>query len=1219
MATRMFFKRIIVGLTMSVAVATGSLSGLAATGKVNLTDENKTYNCTFYNYDDTVLYSCEVAPTHTAIYRGKTPLRPSDEIYNYEFIGWDKPTHTIREDESFTALFTKKRRDYETKFLNYDGSLLYSTYVQAGDPAFYVGDTPTRPASDSETFIFNGWDRSVNTPIYEDTTFVAQYTIEYKQFHVYFFDYDETTVLYMDTVAYGAAANYGGPDLVGPDAEEGYHYEFTGWSMPFNAVTEDMTTVALFQKEKNKYEVTFKNWDEETLFVDEVEHGASAVYGGETPQREADDLHCYAFAGWDKSLDNITEETTIHALYVETDPDCTITFKDKDAQGKDIVLYETTVEFGADATYAGELPTKAETEMYTYEFIGWDRDTTHVLTSFDVYAVYEEKLKEFTVNYLNYDSTLLYTVQIPYGESADGTYLGETPTRPEDENYTYVFVGWNEDLSCITSDLDTFAEYEAIPKKIVPEGDDLPHGGGSGDNGSGSGSGGSGNGGSSGSGGGSGSGSGSELGDGPVGVIFKNYDNTYITEDGVIPGRTAKYHPEPFAYPTRPDNSVHKNYVFCSWDKSLENVYVTFNTYAQYEIHENAITQYIVTFRNDDETLLYEDVCEENDMPRYPEGSEYTPVSALDPDLEFVGWCLPLQTTPSPLTRVTKSYTVYACYRDLDNQGDDPIISGGIGGDIEGDFGNDDEILKLFDFSTLSYGNVYFRQSSFGDYDIATNSYQPSTQFISHVSNYSPLNLTSDKLNQIGLAEYDVDITYASIVPYTLTPMYPTTFKPAYGDAYVLPTDQTHMVYDFIPVEFSQLLVSALGLIGYTSNELTSLEEEYREFVYDNYLNVPDAHRTYFTQFATDNGLAADTPQHILDAAKFISEYAEYNLNADPYPLGEDYILYFMETAKEGICSNFASALTTLLRTLGVPARYVVGYVGESDGTGDSASVTSRQAHAWTEVYIDRIGWLMLDATPTMNAGGGSGGGSGGGGSGGGGSGGGGSGGGGQGGGGSEGGGSGGGDSGGGGSGGGGSGGGGGDSTDPHNPDDLVYNPFGPVDGEPLLTITVSPESETKVYDGQAMNVTCTITGTYLNEGDYAYVPIVERKSDVGIHVTRSKPQIFDANGNDVTSNYVGKVLMVYENYSITKRSITITTGSDSKVYDGTPLVNETYEITSGSLVLGHVLSFDFISSQTKPGTCSNRIENLLIEDLNNRDVTKNYSIKIVTGTLTVI
>ena len=701
MASRMFFKRIIVGLTMSVAVATGSLSGLAATGKVSLTDENKAYNCTFYNYDDTVLYTCEVAPTHTAIYRGKTPLRPSDEIYNYEFIGWDKPTHTIREDESFTALFTKKRRDYETKFLNYDGSLLYSTYVQAGDPAFYVGDTPTRPASDSETYIFNGWDRSVNTPIYEDTTFVAQYNIEYKQFHVYFFDYDETTVLYMDTVAYGAAANYGGPDLVGPDAEEGYHYEFTGWSVPFNAVTEDMTTVALFQKEKNKYDVTFKNWDEETLYVDQVEHGASAVYDGETPQREPDDLHYYAFSGWDKSLDNITEETTVHALFVETDPDCTITFKNWDGT----VLYETTVEFGADAVYAAEPPTREETEMYTYEFVGWDRDTTHVRTSFDVYAVYEEKLKEFTVNYLNYDSTLLYTVQIPYGESAVNTYLGETPTRPEDENYTYVFIGWNEDLTCIKSDLDTFAEYEAIPKKIVPDGDDLPHGGGTGDNGSGSGSGGSGSGGDSGSGGGSGGGGGGPGGEMGLCVVFRNYDFTYITEDGVVLGHTAKYHPDPPGNPTRPNNSVHSNYVFCSWDKSLENVQESFNTFAQYEIHESAITQYIVSFRNDDDTLLYEDVCEENDMPRYPEGDEHIPVSTKDPNLDFVGWRLPLEETPSPLTRVSQSYTVYACYRDL-NQGCGGSGGGGggggagggsaIGGDIEGDFGNDDEISKIF-------------------------------------------------------------------------------------------------------------------------------------------------------------------------------------------------------------------------------------------------------------------------------------------------------------------------------------------------------------------------------------------------------------------------------------------------------------------------------------------------------------------------------------------
>ena len=55
--------------------------------------------------------------------------------------------------------------------------------------------------------------------------------------------------------------------------------------------------------------------------------------------------------------------------------------------------------------------------------------------------------------------------------------------------------------------------------------------------------------------------------------------------------------------------------------------------------------------------------------------------------------------------------------------------------------------------------------------------------------------------------------------------------------------------------------------------------------------------------------------------------------------------------------------MTVLCRMVGLPARYVEGYIAEPDENGE-AIVTGLSAHAWTEVYFKGFGWLTFDATP---------------------------------------------------------------------------------------------------------------------------------------------------------------------------------------------------------------------------------------------------------------
>jgi transglutaminase-like putative cysteine protease len=69
-------------------------------------------------------------------------------------------------------------------------------------------------------------------------------------------------------------------------------------------------------------------------------------------------------------------------------------------------------------------------------------------------------------------------------------------------------------------------------------------------------------------------------------------------------------------------------------------------------------------------------------------------------------------------------------------------------------------------------------------------------------------------------------------------------------------------------------------------------------------------------------------------------------------------------TTKQGYCEYFATAMTMMLRTQGIPARYVRGYLPGELLSNGSYEVTAAAAHAWVEVYFPGYGWVRFDPTP---------------------------------------------------------------------------------------------------------------------------------------------------------------------------------------------------------------------------------------------------------------
>lgn len=89
-----------------------------------------------------------------------------------------------------------------------------------------------------------------------------------------------------------------------------------------------------------------------------------------------------------------------------------------------------------------------------------------------------------------------------------------------------------------------------------------------------------------------------------------------------------------------------------------------------------------------------------------------------------------------------------------------------------------------------------------------------------------------------------------------------------------------------------------------------------------------------------------------------------YTLEPEDMPDGVDFVDYFLFEGKEGYCTYYASALAVMGRCIGIPTRYIEGFVMPPQKNSNGAyEVTSYQAHAWVEGYISGIGWVAFEPT----------------------------------------------------------------------------------------------------------------------------------------------------------------------------------------------------------------------------------------------------------------
>jgi protein-glutamine gamma-glutamyltransferase len=97
---------------------------------------------------------------------------------------------------------------------------------------------------------------------------------------------------------------------------------------------------------------------------------------------------------------------------------------------------------------------------------------------------------------------------------------------------------------------------------------------------------------------------------------------------------------------------------------------------------------------------------------------------------------------------------------------------------------------------------------------------------------------------------------------------------------------------------------------------------------------------------------------------RYLSTHYSYTLDLSG-PRPSDPIANFLFVRRSGHCEYFASSMAVMLRSIGVPTRYVTGFLpGEYNDLGGDYIIRESDAHSWVEVYFPSYGWITFDPTP---------------------------------------------------------------------------------------------------------------------------------------------------------------------------------------------------------------------------------------------------------------
>ncbi len=403
-----------------------------------------------------------------------------------------------------------------------------------------------------------------------------------------------------------------------------------------------------------------------------------------------------------------------------------------------------------------------------------------------------------------------------------------------------------------------------------------------------------------------------------------------------------------------------------------------------------------------------------------------------------------------------------------------------------------------------------------------------------------------------------------------------------------------------------------------------------RAFVYANYLDVDAGTAAYLEALITQMGWNGGDTAIVETVAAYLRE--TYRLTDDydtTLNTEENVVLAFLRDYTAGNARHFAAAATLIYRMLGIPARYTVGYITDAPA-GATVKVMGKNAYAWSEVYVDGFGWMPVDVAmretgsdavyevtlkpvdmAVLYDG----------------------------------------------------------TTVKHSGilegfeiyEALGYRYEAVVQGQRMNSgRTATSIKEITIYDAQGLDVTDRfritkengVLAVYLAELFFVgtdrqkvYDGLAFPETDVGLvsgvlpdgHSFKVVPTdvqihvgtgyaayevviLYDSGSGDPVDRT--EHFLIHKQYGIltvTPATLTLKAADAEKVYDGAALTADEIRLVGGSLAEGdYIDSYTVEGSQTRVGRSENRITEIVIRNREGEDVTRNYAIETIAGTLKV-
>ena len=470
-----------------------TVAGVSAAVSITTETAVSTFQVLWKNYDGTVLETDAAVPYGTVpAYDGAVPVRAADAQYTYAFSGWNPTPAAIYADAVYDAQFSTTLNKYTVVWTNYDDTVLETDEgVDYGTMPIYNGTMPTKPGDGHYDYTFDKWTPDV-AAVTGGCTYKAQFSSDLTRFTVTFAAADHTAFTDKTGIDTDGKVVYGGSFTFKVSADAGYSDNlkvFNGSAelVPVDGIytVSDVVSALTITSSTSisKYAVTWKNYDGSVLASDEVDYGATPVYGGQTPVRTADAQYTYTFSGWNPVPAALSADAEYVAQFSTSVNKYTVTVV-MDGSGTVSSGTVTQVPYGSVFSVDGNVLTINEvavtatpaqaTAQYTYAFDSWSVQTGIAIAGdITVTAKFSATVNKYTVTVVTdgQGSVSQASVQnVPYGSvfSIDGNVLTinevavtATPAQATAQ-YTYAFDSWSiQSGTAIAGDITVTAKFTA--------------------------------------------------------------------------------------------------------------------------------------------------------------------------------------------------------------------------------------------------------------------------------------------------------------------------------------------------------------------------------------------------------------------------------------------------------------------------------------------------------------------------------------------------------------------------------------------------------------------------------------------------------------------------------------------------------------------------------------------------------------------------------------